>query len=85
MTRFTAAVSFCFLFASVSAGQEVPPRPQVPAAEQPANPTQEIAGEQPEGPALGIGPAQLPASNALIVHPALDSCERLKAFHLLLR
>ncbi len=60
MTRFTAAVSLCFLFASVTAGQEVPPPPQqVPAAEQPANPTQEIAGEQPEGPALEIGPARL--------------------------
>ena len=30
-----------------------------PAGERPANPTQEIAREQPEGPALDIGPARL--------------------------
>ena len=32
---------------------------QVNAGQQPANPTQEIAREQPEGPALEIGPARL--------------------------
>ena len=55
---------FCLLFASISAGQEVPATPtapaqQVQAGQQPANPTQEIAREQPEGPALEIGPARL--------------------------
>ena len=59
-TWFTATASFCFLSASISAGQQAPtPAPQVQAGQQPANPTQEIAGEQPEGPALEIGPARL--------------------------
>jgi hypothetical protein len=62
VTRFTAV--FCFLFASIAAGQDVSTTPppqaqQAQAGQQPANPTQEIAGEKPEGPALAIGPARL--------------------------
>jgi len=64
VTRFTATAIVCFLFASAASGQEAsttppPPAPQAQAAEQPANPTQEIAREQPEGAALAIGPARL--------------------------
>ena len=50
---FAATTVLCGLCASVSAGQ------QVPAGEPSANPTQEIAREQPAGPALEIGPARL--------------------------
>ena len=50
---FAATTVFCGVFATISAGQ------QAPAGERPANPTQEIAREQPEGPALDIGPARL--------------------------
>jgi hypothetical protein len=50
---FAATTVFCGLCASLSAAQQVPTR------EQPANPTQEIAREQPEGPALDVGPARL--------------------------
>ena len=64
VTRFTATTVFCFLFASISAGQDASTTPssqaqQAQPAQQPANPTQEIAREQPEGPALAIGPARL--------------------------
>jgi len=55
----------CCSFASVTAAQE-PPRPAPPTASQgttvvqkPANPTQEIAREQPEGAALSVGPARI--------------------------
>ncbi len=59
-TWFTSTASFCFLSASISAGQQAPTSaPQVQAGQQPANPTQEIAGEQPAGPSLEIGPARL--------------------------
>jgi hypothetical protein len=61
-----ATVAFCVSTASIGAGQEVPNTTVDPApAQQPAgapqrvNPTQEIAKEQPEGPALEVGPAQL--------------------------
>jgi hypothetical protein len=50
---FAATTVICAVFASICAGQ------QPPAGERPANPTQEIAREQPEGPALDIGPARL--------------------------
>ena len=60
----TATAVLCFLFTSISAGQDVSTTPtpqaqQVPAPPRPANPTQEIAGEKPEGPALEVGPARL--------------------------
>jgi hypothetical protein len=47
------ATAFCFSFASIGAAQ------QAQTGQPPANPTQEIAREQPEGPALEIGPARL--------------------------
>jgi hypothetical protein len=50
---FAATTVFCGLCASASAGQ------QAPAGGEPANPTQEIAREQPAGAALDIGPARL--------------------------
>ena len=53
IARFAVTTAFCVLCASIGAAQ------QVPAGEPPANPTQEIAREQPEGPALAVGPAQL--------------------------
>ena len=59
---FTATAIVCFLFASMSAGQDAsvsaPPTAsaqQAKPGQQPANPTQEIAREQPEGPALAVG------------------------------
>jgi hypothetical protein len=60
----TATAVLCLLFASISGGQDVSTTPapqaqQVQAPPRPANPTQEIAGEKPEGPALEIGPARL--------------------------
>ena len=61
-----ATTIVCLLFASSSAGQDAtvatPPSPSAqtaPAGQQPANPTQEIAREQPEGAAVDIGPARL--------------------------
>ena len=55
-----------FLSASMSAGQgaavsapQTPSAQQAQPAQQPANPTQEIAREQPEGPALAVGPARI--------------------------
>lgn len=64
---------FCFWSASTSAGQDASkadntarirgtssdPAPQVPTGPPTVNPTQEVAREQPEGPALEIGPARL--------------------------
>ena len=65
-TPFTATAIVCFLFTSMSAAQDAsvsaPPTAstqQPKPAQQPANPTQEIAGEQPEGPALAAGPARI--------------------------
>jgi hypothetical protein len=61
----TATAIFCFFVASMVAAQDVsvskPPTPsqQPKPGQQPANPTQEIAREQPEGPALAVGPARL--------------------------
>ena len=62
----TATAILCFSFASISAGQNVsvttPPTASAQGAQpaqQPANPTQEIAREQPEGPAHAVGPARL--------------------------
>ena len=62
----TATAILCFSFASISAGQNVsvatPPTASAQEskpAQQPANPTQEIAREQPEGPAHAVGPARL--------------------------
>ena len=63
---FIATALVCFSFASTSAGQDVavstPPPASAQAAQpgqQPANPTQEIAREKPEGPSLGVGPARI--------------------------
>jgi hypothetical protein len=62
---FTATAIVCFLFASISAGQDVSASKtptvsgQVAKPEQPANPTQEIAKEKPDGPALAAGPARI--------------------------
>jgi len=58
-----AAPIFCLLFTSISAGQngsntQGASQPQQ-AAQPPANPTQEIASEQPAGPAIEVGPARL--------------------------
>ena len=65
-TPFSATAIVCFSFASICAGQDVSVSTPPPAstqenkaAQQPANPTQEIAGEQPEGPALAVGPARI--------------------------
>src|SRR3954469_15641632 len=44
-------------FTSVSAQQPAPAQP--PAGAPPLNPTQEVAGESPQGPALDLGPAKL--------------------------
>jgi hypothetical protein len=59
----TAAAAFCLLFASIGAGQSTSTTgDQVPAVQtgQPAaNPTQEIAGEKPDGAGVEVGPAQL--------------------------
>ena len=64
-TAGVAASIVCFLSASMSAGQDAsvsaPQTPSTQAAkpgQRPANPTQEIAREQPEGPALAVGPAR---------------------------
>ncbi len=63
---FTAAAIVCLSFASISAAQDAavspPPTPSArkPKAEQqPANPTQEIAGERPDGSSLAVGPARI--------------------------
>ena len=63
---FTAAALICFSFASMSAGQDAAlstpalvSAQQAKPGQQPANPTQEIAREQPEGPALAVGPARI--------------------------
>ena len=60
------ATAIVFLSASMSAGQSASvSAPQTPSAQQaqpgqqPANPTQEIAREQPEGSALAVGPARI--------------------------
>ena len=54
-TRFSTATILC---AALCASQGVAAQ-QTQTPEPPANPTQEIAKEQPEGAALSIGPAQL--------------------------
>ena len=51
---FTATTLLCLSFASNSAGQNV-----ASVAQQVANPTQEVAKEQAEGAALGVGPARI--------------------------
>jgi hypothetical protein len=63
---FTATALICCSFASISAGQDVSVCTPPPAsaqgakpAQQPANPAQEVASEQPEGPALAVGPARI--------------------------
>ena len=62
----TAAAIVCISFASISAGQDPPASPpatgsaqQAKPGQQPSNPTQEIAREQPQGPAMAAGPARL--------------------------
>ena len=58
-----AAPILCLLLTSISAAQDVSTTQgsaqPVQAAQPPPNPTQEIAGEQPEGPAIEVGPARL--------------------------
>ena len=65
-TSIIATAIFCALFASNSAGQGVAvPTPSTASAptaqvgQQVANPTQEVAKEQPEGAAIAVGPARL--------------------------
>jgi hypothetical protein len=66
MLFVSATAIVCFSFASMRAGQDVSVSPPPTASsqapkpvQQPANPTQEVAREQPEGPALAAGPARI--------------------------
>jgi hypothetical protein len=65
VTRFAALATVGLFFASFAVGQELSNSTdtaglqQTQAAQQPANPTQEIAEERPEGPAVNVGPARL--------------------------
>jgi hypothetical protein len=61
--RIAGSLAAVLLAATVTAAQT--PSNQTPAApaqapvQRPLNPTQEVAGEQPEGPSIPVGPAQL--------------------------
>ena len=66
VTRFMVTSLFCFSVTSSNAAQEVSNTDgaarlaqQTQTGQPPENPTQEIAREEPEGPALAIGPARL--------------------------
>jgi hypothetical protein len=52
-----------FVFATYGAAQTLDPQKAAPtptqADQRPLNPTQEVAGQEPEGNAIGVGPAQL--------------------------
>jgi hypothetical protein len=55
-------------FAAAAAAQPSQPAPPGQAAPRPLNPTQEIAGEQPEGPSLDVGPAKLRVGGYVGLH-----------------
>ena len=73
MRQLPAAILFVLIAASVAHGQTASAADQAPASAQPAqpqppgglNPTQEIARETPEGPALNAGPTEVRISGYL--------------------
>ena len=63
--RIALGFGLFLVFAGSSAAQPPPPQP---AQQKPLNPTQEIAREQPEGPALEAGPAKIRLGGYVGVH-----------------